>query len=271
MDTKEKEIHESIRRDFRLSQRLRKLNKGYNFININPETRPYKVELVLSVELDLNGRHECLSVYHNLPLSQYRDDEQDFESFLQDFSEWVKRPFYVPRNFNRKDKLDGYCLNGSIHCRRVTVQMSDVTVIVHQVARQHLEREYGEKDFAKVMAELLAAQKPATREQMRAMDRWVLLEERKLYLEKAVEPSNYRHSYSEPEDETQKFIISVEVYNKELKAIEKEMRHLAREREFLNIERVSFHYLHKDEETEDTDDYEADEEEPDDTYTDEEE
>ncbi len=232
METNERQMHEAILRDVRLRQRLEQLNKGYNLLNIDPQKRPYRIEVTLHVTLDLREHTEELKVHHKLPFSSGWEDleEDDFEDFLRELSEWVKRPLCKPRSFNRKDTTCGYYGYESIHYRRTTLHMSDVAIIVHSVAREYLERRYGIADFGKVVAELLPSQRDATRKEAKAIDRWVYLEERKLHLEEAV-----RHK-------TQ-LGISADEHDDKLKAIENEMRKLARKHEFLDIEGVSFHYL----------------------------
>ena len=232
MDTNERQMHEAILSDVRLRQRLRNLNRGYNLLNIDPDKRPYRIEVTLHVKLDLEEHTEELKAHHKLPFSSGWDDleEDDFEAFLRELAEWVKRPLAKPRSFNRKDTTCGYYGHESIHYRRTTLHMSDVAIIVHSVAREYLKRRYEIEDFRTVVAKLLAKQRDATKEEAKAIDRWVYLEERRLHLDEAVE------------HETQ-LGITTDEHDDRLKTIENEMQKLARKHEFLDITSVSFRYL----------------------------
>ena len=269
MERQEKQIHEAIRDDQRLFQRLKRLNNGYNFFNIDPEKRPYKIELVVQVELTLQGADESLSVFHNLPFYKYSygtEEEQKWEGFLEALSKWVSKPLWAPRSFDRGDEQELYHLKEQIHCRRVSLQMSDVAVVVHEVAKEYLKRKYGIDSFEKLVAEHLGRQRDATRDELKAIDRWVCLEERKVFLDKAVEGRRHGYSYERTEDKTARFSMSVADYNAEMKGIEKEMRKLAKRHEFLNIEEARFHYIDEPDEADaeedlDEGDYDEDDEE----------
>jgi len=260
---REKEIHEAIRLDARLSEKLNKLNKGYNFINLDPMNRRYRIEVKLFVELDLEGREDNLFIDHNLPM-RYCYGDDSFQTFLRELSAWVKKPCYIPRSIHRKSKLGSYDMRKTTDCRQVEIRPADVAVVVHDVAREYLKQKHGVDDFQKVVLDLLAQQKRATKGQIRAIDRWVYLEERKLHLDKAVESDDGYYSYRE--DNTQKFKLSIEEYNKRLKDIEKEMRELAKKHRFLDIEDVRFRYLEEgeDEDCDEYDDYDDDEDDEDD-------
>ena len=96
-------LHEIIRRDFILQQRLQKKNKGINFFNINSSTEQgYKIDVMLEIHLDLKETRVNLHINTDLPFMNCWKS-YDFDSFVKEFKEWALLPYYIPRQCNRKD------------------------------------------------------------------------------------------------------------------------------------------------------------------------
>lgn len=238
------EIHKNILSDERKKQKLDRLNRGCNFANLDNSNKPYKIEVLFEVDLNLFEKNVKLVVRHNL-FSDYYDESVGFENFIREFDNFVSQPFYIPRNFNRKDnKLDKWELD-KIAIRKKIINSSDINIVVYKIAEQYLKKKYKIDDFSNVVKDLLKKQRNATQDEIKAVDRFVYLREKMSNLMAIAGRENvcdYSYCYNADEDETRKISITKETYNRELKEIENEMKELNKKYSFLEIDEQDFRY-----------------------------
>ncbi len=235
------QIHNNILLNERKKQKLDRWNKGYNFVNLDNSNKQYKIELLLEIDLNLFEKTVELAVRHNL-FNSYYDESVGFEDFIRDFKDFVSKPFYIPRNFNRKNNKLGKWELDKIATRRKVVNLSDINIVVYESAEQYLKKKYKIEDFRKVVKGLLKKQRDATKDEMKAVDRFIYLREKMDNLIDMVGRQNISdYGYCE-RDETKRISITKEIYNKELKKIEIEMKALNKKYRFLKIDEQNFRY-----------------------------
>ena len=125
-----------------MQRRLENVNKGYTFENIDAENRKLKVEFLLSVDMNLEERKEEIIVQHNLNLSNnpyYSGEQENLENFFSALNNFATTPFYVPRTFNRKNKLSDWELN-KIAVRKTILNFADINIVVYEEADKSLKQ-----------------------------------------------------------------------------------------------------------------------------------
>ena len=238
------QIHNNILLDIGKKQKLDRWNKGYNFANLDNSNKPYKIEVLLEIDLNLFEKNAELTVRHNL-FSKYYDDSVGFENFISEFSNFVSQPFYMLRNFNRKDNKVSEWELDKIDIRKKVIKFSDINIVVYKEAKQYLKDKHKIDDFSKVIKDLLKKQRNTTKDEIKAVDRFVYLQEKMNNLMNMVgneNVSDYGYGYEADEDKTKKIGITKEIYNKELKKIENEIKALSKKYGFFKIDEQDFKY-----------------------------
>lgn len=214
-------------------EKLGKLNKGFNFLNLVQTEKKFYIEVELKVTQNLKERDEVINIKTNLDLpngnhSGYWGD-YDVVEFLNDLTEFCKNPLAEIRTTNRKEKLGYYDLNGIKNkIRDKTIKFSDIKISIGKLAQKKLERL--DIDFENQIKSILQKQKDADKETQNKINRYILLREKMGVLKSLIEyKEDYGYSYSgygKPKDDTLKMTLSLQEYNKKLKEIEIELRKL---------------------------------------------
>jgi len=250
-DNELKEIHEDKYNDMRYSIGLEKRNQGFNFFNIKPKNKKYYIEVMLLIDLNLKEKTSRLVVRTDLPFTDYSyrydnpyDKEDKIKDFLKEFREWAKQPYYIYKNLNRKNPVGSYTLSIS-GLRKEKISFAEINFIIGELAEEYIKNIYL-MDFKEEIKKIIALQREATREEKRAVKRWIYLKEKIKRLEEFVgkDRSEYSYSYREDKDKTLKIPLTKKEYNKKLKVIEKEIRELAKKYpSFFNVSESDFKYF----------------------------
>ncbi|MDP8216007.1 MAG: hypothetical protein P9L98_01630 [Candidatus Kaelpia imicola] len=233
------EIHEKIKEDIKLQQRLDRRNKGVNLFNIIPEYKRYGIIVKLEVSLNLAETKAEISISTDLPFVGYYETH-GLDSFVAEFTRWVKIPQYIPRNFNRKENKMSMWEMENLNLKKVSVNFEDIDIVVYPMAKKFLA-EKGICYFPKVVKKLCSLQKETTKLQIKAVDRYIyLLEEIKSLKDRIGKEKNYY--YSCDEDKTLKLYISKKEYNNQLKEIEKELKEITKKNPFLEFPESKIEY-----------------------------
>jgi len=230
-------MHNNIIRDIVIRQRLDRENEGANLFSINIKKKPYRIKVLLSIELNLQSSESKISIRTNLPFGYWHNDYDTVEDFIENFKEWAQVPRYYARDTNRRqeNKLE----NRELEClRQPKIGFNNIEVKVYPEAQKWLQKE-GIKDFEKLVRELCQIQKEATIEQKKDIDRYVYLSERMSQLKEFLKDSGSRY-YGNRTDNTLKFSISKDQYNNQLTQIKKEMEALCKKHSYLELPRFDF-------------------------------
>jgi len=232
--------------DYGYEQKLQRENKGYNFLNIDKAKRKYKIEFLLEVSMNFKETEKELIVRHNIDTdySSYCDDD-DFETFIKALDEMCAKPYYVPRNFNRKEnKLSSWDLR-DILLRNKIINFADINVVVYQQAQKYLKQKYKIDDVEKVIKEMLDKQRYATKDEIKAIDKWVYLKGKiKTLKSRSRENNEYGYCrYRENTDKTITLSLTKKEYNEKLKKIENQMIKLAKSYKLFKFNKNDFDYL----------------------------
>lgn len=231
---------------YKYKQRLYKINRGHNFLNLDEKRvmreKKYYISVTLETEMDLLKKEEIIEINTNLELSdnyRYHYEGYSLREFFGELEKWAKKPL-VKLNFsNRKNKLSYYEIRES-DFREKSIDIKDIDISIGELAEKKLKQ--NKIDFIGKVKEMLGLQKEADEEMQKALDRYIQLKERILQLETFIDKrDDSYYSYSREKDKTTKIMLSPQEYNKELKKVETEMKALAKK---LNVGvREDFRYL----------------------------
>jgi len=228
-------------------QRLSRLNKGFNFANINRELRKYKVEVMLSVSMNFEENRAVLIVRHNLDgINRYSYSSDCYKyggvvlaEFLCMLSDHASTIYYIPRSYNRKNLAQF----NDISFRDNIINFADINFVIHEQAKKMLDRL--KVDFVHEVEEALKQQREATSFEIKAADRFIYLKEKISELkELANKRVRYEYSnYRDDEDRSIQLKIGRTEYNKRLKEIEKEMKDISKRYDFIKFNKQLFDYF----------------------------
>jgi len=226
------EMQHEIMWDTRKRQKLKRTNRGKNLYNIGSQKqKPYKMDVLLKVDIDLMTMETELIIKTNLPLDDYQYETQhDLETFVSQFKKWAENPRYYSRDFNRNKTIDRYGLK---HLRRPLIKYEDIEIRVYPEAQKWLAIN-GVLNFAQLVKELCHMQKQATPQQKRAIDQYVYLLEQAQQLENFLpkQHSYSRYDYSD-NDPTKKIEMNQQHYKKEQKRLQQELKSITQKHRFL--------------------------------------
>jgi hypothetical protein len=93
----------------------------------------------------------------------YRTNE-DYEDFLNELREWAVKPFYMQRNFNRRDNKVNFCWDSKVNARAEKICIKDVAITIYPVAEKYLVCT-GIGNLRERIAEILKLQRNATEQE----------------------------------------------------------------------------------------------------------
>jgi len=214
--------------------KLFRINKGYNFFNLEQKEKKYFIEVMLETYLNLKEKTETIRVKTDLPTYTTWGNLRSLEipDFFNELEKFVKKPLVKIKNFNRKNKLQSYEIsNLKDNFRDKTLKFEDIKITIGELAEKKL-KEMGIDDFKKKVREILDLQKTADKKTQELVNKFVRLKEKMLILNELVRDNEY-YGYSEDRDDTIKIKLTPLEYNKKLKEVETEMKEIAKK---LNVE-----------------------------------
>lgn len=223
------------------AQRLDRINKGTNFLNLaeREEGKKYYINVFLETSLNLKDKRETLSVESNLPSCSYRGGE--VISFLNELKEYVKLPYGKIFDTNRKDNNKVSHYNLGLHTRDTEVRFEDIEFDIGELAEKKLQEM--DLDIKEEVKKILGEQEEDKQKQI---DAFVQLKEKIEILKNLIGSKSYGYGYNQEKDNTIKILLSPEEYNSKLKEIEKKMIKL--EKEFNIQYPMRFEYIKTEEE-----------------------
>jgi len=228
----------SVRED-----KLFRINRGYNFFNLEQKEKKYFIEVMLETYLNLKEKTEEIRVRTDLPTYTNWSNLRSLKviDFLNELEEFVKKPLVKIRNFNRKNKLQSYEIDSlKDNFRDKTLKFEDIKITIGELAEKKL-KEIGIEDFKKKVKEILDLQKTADKKTQELVDKFVQLKEKMLILNELVRDDEY-YSYSKNRDDTMKIKLTALEYNKKLKEVETEIKEIA-EKLGIEVRDYDFKYL----------------------------
>lgn len=224
------EIQKEIMWDIRKRQLLQRTNGGKNLLNFgNKEKKPYRIGVFLKVEMDLAQIRAELFIKTNLPINNYSGNSlNDLESFVSQFKKWTATPRYYSKDFNRKEKVSRYQLG---NLRQPLIRHEDIEIMVYPEAQKFLERK-GVPNFANMVKELCLLQREATKEEKKAIDKYVILTETTQLLDK-FQPPKYSYYNNYNDNNSQKLKMSQKEQKQKIQAIKQDLKSLAQKYKFL--------------------------------------
>jgi len=223
--------------------KLFRINKGYNFFNLEQKEKKYFIEVMLETYLNLKEKTETIRIETNLPTNASWRNLRSLEviDFLNELEEFVKKPLVKIRNFNRKNKLQSYEIGGlKDKFRDKTLKFEDINITIGELAEKKLKA-IGIDNFKKKVKEILNLQKTADNKIQELVDRFVKLKEKMLILNELVKDNEY-YGYRENRDDTIKIKLTPLEYNKKLKKVETEIKEIA-EKLGIEVRDYDFKYL----------------------------
>ena len=221
-------------------QRLMRINKGYNFGNLQQTEKKYFVRVMLETTIDLREKEEIIEVDTDLPVENggYWHSDIEVINFLKELEEFVSLPLVKIRHFNRKNKVSTYGFSDKF--RDEIIKFSDIDITIGELAEKKL-KVIGIEDFKKKVKEILALQKGLDEKIQKLIDRFIQLHENIETLKECVgkERDSY---YGDTIDRTLKIELTSSEYNKKLKEIEKEIRKIAGKLK-IKVDRYDFKYI----------------------------
>ena len=235
-----------------IQRRLEKVNKGYTFENINEADRKYKIEFLLEVSMNLEGKDEEIAVKHNLPFIDnysysYEDGEvNNLKAFFSALNEFAVKPFYILRSFNRKNKFSDYEIKQQIPIRDTILNFADINIVVYEQAKEWLKSNIKE-DVSEFIKGILDKQREATQIEKNAIDKFIYLLEQAKELKDKLNGSAYHHNHYDNREDTKtiKFGITKKEYNDRLKIIENKLKTCTKKFGLLQIPTLEYEKINK--------------------------
>lgn len=216
-----------------IEQRLEKKNRGMNLLNADTVNQPTRFFIkVESVEkLTLTKHFVNISVKTNLEFGRYCWNGQPLAEFIKDLQQFVALPrFKYHAVWNRKDEHKPSTWGDLTTFRTQHIEFDNLDITVGKDAEKRVA---GFRDEVKA---ILAKQRDATSEEVKDFERYHYLFQRVADLKGQLDnKDSRRYGNGWENDNTIKFSIGTDSYNKQLVVVGKELQALKKKHPFLEL------------------------------------